>query len=76
MAISRPPAPELVAVGALVKGDRFVSPTSGLTLEVIWVHHVPEGEVFLEVRSPTGVSSLSGVRDILVRRVTHTQRGV
>lgn len=76
MAISRPPAPELVAVGALVKGDRFVSPTSGLTLEVIWVHHVPEGEVFLEVRSPTGVALLSGVRDILVRRVTHTQRGV
>jgi hypothetical protein len=59
-----------------VKGDRFVSPTSGLTLEVIWVHHVPEGEVFLEVRSPTGVASLSGVSDILVRRVTHTQRGV
>ncbi len=76
MAISRPPAPELVAVGALVKGDRFVSPTSGLTLEVIWVHHVPEGEVFLEVRSPTGVASLSGVAGILVRRVTHTQRGV
>lgn len=76
MAISRPPAPELVAVGALVKGDRFVSPTSGLTLEVIWVHHVPEGEVFLEVRSPTGVASVSVESDTVVRRVTHTQRGV
>lgn len=72
MAISRPPAPELVAVGALVKGDRFVSPTSGLTLEVIWVHHVPEGEVFLEVRRTSGLlASLSGVSDILVSRVTH-----
>ncbi len=76
MAISRPPAPELVAVAALRKGDRFVSPNTGLTLEVIWVHHAPEGEVFLEVRSPTGIASVSGVSSIMVRRVTHTHRGV
>lgn len=77
MAIRRPPAPELVPVGSLVKGDRFISPNTGLTLEVVWVHRAPEaGEVFLEVRAPTGIVSLSGVASIMVRRVTHTHRGV
>ncbi len=75
MPIRRPPAPELVAVGALSKGDRFISPGSGVTLEVTWVHRgAPEGETFLEVRTPTGIASVSVVSDILVRRVTHAPR--
>ena len=46
-----PPAPELVAIGSLVKGDRFFSPVDGTLLVVTWVHRgAPEGETSLEVR--------------------------
>lgn len=76
MPIRRPPAPELVAIGSLVKGDRFFSPVDGTLLVVTWVHRgAPEGETSLEVRRTSGIlASLSGVSGTMVSRVTHAPR--